>query len=136
MSDLRITQIRKSDTQGDLDYPFLFIHKQFGYSVESIFRPIHTISQIHLGVYPDTFPHTIQEYFWSQTGAAGSDLWIALGQLKNGLYFFYTAQCQDTPRKFLDGGHMNLWISPIFSDIIHFAMDGQMYNKYIEKTKE
>lgn len=137
-ADLRIIQIRKSDTvqPTQLQTPFLFIQKQFGYPVESILRPIHTMSQVHLGLYPDTFPNTIQEFFWTQEGVPGSSMWIALGQLTNGLYFFYTAQCANTKKIFLDGGHMNLWVSVKFSDLIHYAMDSQIYTKYIESTRE
>lgn len=136
MSDSRIIQIRKSDTAKlrDVQYPFMFIQPQFGYSIENILRPIYTMTDVHLGVYPDTFPHTIQEFFWTQEAAPGSSMWIALGQLKGGLYFFYTAQCPNTQKTFLDLGHMNLWVSIKFSDLIHFAMDTQVYNKYILDT--
>lgn len=137
MSDSRIIQIRKSETAklSHLQYPFMFIQPQFGYSVESILRPIHTMTEVHLGDYPDTFPHTIQEFFWTQEGKPGSSMWIALGQLKGGLYFFYTAMCPNTKKTFLDGSHMNLWVSVQFSDLIHYAMDTRVYNQYIEQTK-
>ena len=141
MSDSRIIQIRKSETAKltDVQYPFMFIQEQFGYSLDSnstqsILRPIHTIPQVHLGVYPDTFPHTIKEVFWTQEATPGSGMWIALGQLKGGLYFFYTAQCQNTQKTFLDSGHMNLWISVQFSDLIHFAMGSEIYTRYIDAT--
>lgn len=136
MSDSRIIQIRKSETAklSDLQYPFIFIQEQFGYPVERILRSIEASSHVHLGVYPDTFPHTIEEIFWTQKGDPGSEMWIALGQLKGGLYFFYTAQCPNTQNTFLDGGHMNLWASLQFTDLIHFAMDTPVYTKYIKET--
>lgn len=138
MSDSRIIQIRKSDTANasDLQYPFLFIQKQFGYPVENILRSVQTMSHVHLGDYPDTFPNTIQEFFWTQKGSPGSSMWIALGQLTSGMYFLYTAQTSNTPKTFLDTGHMNLWVSIQFSDLIHYAMDRVIYMKYLEETTE
>lgn len=137
MSDIRITQIRKSVTvnPANLRLPFVFIHEQFGYSVNSILRPIGNASSVHLGIYPDTFPNTIQDYYWINTGSPGADLWMALGTLSNGLYFFYTAQCPDTQKTFLDGGYMNLWVSVKFADIINYAMDNLTYKTYIEETQ-
>jgi hypothetical protein len=137
MSDSRIVTIRKSETLDPsvLQDAFLFIQAQFGYSVESILRPVNNRLEVHLGVYPDTFPNTIKEYYWIQGGSPGSSPWVALGRLTNGLYFFYIAQCYKTKKTFLDGGHMNLWVSVQFSDLIHYAMDRVFYEKYIEQTK-
>jgi hypothetical protein len=138
-ADLRISQIRKSEilkNPGVLRLPFLFIQEQFGYSVESILRPLNLNSGINLGKYPDTFPNTIEEYFWIQDGTPGSTPWVALGKLTNGLYFFYTAQCSNTPNTFLDNGHMNLWVSIKYRHIIDYAMDDILYNRYIEETTE
>jgi len=138
MSDPRITEIRRSSTlnPGNLKLPFVFIQEQFDYSVESILRPIQTMQPVHLGTYPNTFPNTIQEYYWINTGSPGADLWMTVGVLSNGLYFFYTAQCPDTQKTFLDGGHMNLWVSVRYSDIINYAMDDVTYKTYIEETQE
>jgi hypothetical protein len=61
---------------------------------------------------------------------------MALGRLTNGLYFFYTAQCPDTQKTFLDGGYMNLWVSVKYADIIQYAMDTVTYQTYIEETQE
>jgi len=136
MSDIRIIEIRKSVNvnPANLRLPFVFIQDQFGYSVNSILRPIRGMTSVHLGTYPDTFPNTIQEYYWLNEGHPGSDLWMALGTLSNGLYFLYTAQCSDTEKTFLDGGHMNLWVSVRFADIINYAMDNLTYKTYIEET--
>ena len=138
MSDSRIVTIRKSETldPGVLQDALLFVQAQFGYSVESILRTLNNRVEVHLGVYPDTFPNTIKEYYWIQGGAPGLTPWMALGRLTNDLYFFYTAQCSNTKKTFLDGGHMNLWVSVQFSDLIHYAMGGQIYNKYIEETSK
>jgi len=138
MSETRITDIRVSSNinPGVLSLPFMFIHGQFGYSVESILRPLRPMSAVHLGVYPDTFPNTIKEYYWIQSGSPGdgSKPWMALGRLTNDLYFFYTAQCANTQKTFLDNGHMNLWVSMRFSDIINYAMDKATYQTYFDET--
>ena len=94
------------------------------------------MNQIHLGIYPDTFPHTIQDLFWVQKGSPGKESWIGLGKLTNGLFFLYIATCRNTKKTFLDGGQMNLWVARQFSDLIHFAMDQTTYIQYISETKE
>ena len=136
MSDSRIVTMRKSENldASVLDIPFSFIQYQFGYPVESILRKLNTVPLINLGKYPDTFPHTIKEFHWIQAGSPGSKPWAALGVLTNGLYFFYTAQTQNTPKLFLDGGHMNLWVSFRYSDLIQYAMTLAHYNDYINET--
>lgn len=140
MSETRITDIRVSSNinPAGLRLPFVFIQGQFGYSVESILRPLRPMSAIHLGVYPDTFPNTIKEYYWIQegspSGVPGSKPWMALGRLTNDLYFFYNAQCNNTQKTFLDNGHMNLWVSMRFSDIINYAMDKVTYQTYFDET--
>jgi hypothetical protein len=138
MSDSRVATIRKSAeaTLEALNHPLLFVQAQFGYSAASILRPIHSMTQVNLGTYPDTFPNTITEVYWTQEGFAGRTPWIALGQLSNGLYFLYSAVCSETPKTFVDGGKMNLWVSLQFSDLIHFAMDSDTYIKYFNETKE
>jgi len=138
MSETRITDIRVSSNinPGALSLPFVFIQGQFGYSVESILRPLRAMSALHLGVYPDTFPNTIKEYYWIQSGSPGSKPWMALGRLTNDLFFFYTAQCPDTQKTFLDDGHMNLWVSMRFSDIINYAMDKVTYQTYLDESSK
>jgi len=112
-----------------LQVPFSFIQKQFGYSVISILRKIHCESSFHLGVYPDTFPNTITEYYWISTEA---NQWYALGKMENGLYFFYMAHCTST---FLNGkGSMYLWVSRRYASLVEFAMDELVYEKYINET--
>jgi len=129
----RTVEIRKSANLNSdlLRIPFAYIHEQFGYSVDSILRPIHNQPKLHLGTFPDTFPNTIIEYNWIHTGVGS---WMALGLMKDGLYFFYTADCKNTPRSFLDKGHMNLWISFNYGDLINFAMNKNTYDLYLEET--
>ena len=135
--DSRIVSIRKSNSlnPSSLSLPFIFIQPQFGYSADSIERTIHMNSKLFLGTYPNTFPLTIKEYFWIQDGEPGVKEWIALGVLKTGEYFLYTAQCNNTPKTFLNGGGtMNLWVSLKFSDLIHYAMDTNTYTTYFAET--
>ena len=73
------------------EVPYMYIHEQFGYSVQSIYRRFMTESDADLGTYPDTFPNNIQEHFWIQPGEPTVKSWISLGQLTNGLYFYFTA---------------------------------------------
>ena len=74
-----------------IEVPYMYIHEQFGYSVQSIYRRFMTESDADLGTYPDTFPNNIQEHFWIQPGEPTVKPWISLGQLTNGLYFYFTA---------------------------------------------
>ena len=119
-----------------LKIPFMFLHDQFGFSINSILREIPTMPMIDLGTYPNTFPNTISKYFWIQQGIPGSKPWIALGKLKNGLYFYYTAVCMNTEDLFLyNRGHMNLWISSRFDDLIQNGMDSFVYKTYTDECK-
>jgi hypothetical protein len=161
-----------------------------------------TESDADLGTYPDTFPNNIQEHFWIQPGEPTVKPWISLGQLNNGLYFYFTAFSTNkdgrfyvntvteevavqkvAPVKFVTpsnpmfpniglsgtsflpeissaripiptvletdtvstitvvksitpviAGHMNLWISCRFSDIIEYSMDSVTYEKYVGET--
>lgn len=136
MSDSRILSIRKSDNvnSDNIMFPLMFFGEKFGYSLQSILHPIHSSPEIFLGVYPDTFPHTIIEYFWIKEGDPGNKPWIALGKLKGDIYFLYTAFMNMPLNTFINNGHMNLWISYRYSDIIQFAMDKSFYNDYISNT--
>jgi hypothetical protein len=69
----------------------MYIHEQFGFSVQSIYRRFMTQSDADLGTYPDSFPNNIKEYFWVQSGQPTVKPWIALGEITNGLYFYYSA---------------------------------------------
>jgi len=136
MSDSRILTIRKSDNinKDNIMLPLMFFGDKHGYSLESILRPIHSSLEIYMGTYPDTFPHTIQEYFWIKTGEPGISPWIALGKLKGDIYFLYTAFMTISSNSFINNGHMDLWVSYRYSDIINFAMDTAFYNNYISNT--
>ena len=185
-----------------IQVPYMYIHEQFGFSVQSIYRRFMTESDADLGTYPDTFPNNIQEHFWIQPGEPTVKPWISLGQLNNGLYFYFTAFSTNKDGRFyvntvteevavqklmpvkfvtpsnpmfpnigLSGtsflpeissapmpiptvvetdtlstitvvksitpviaGHMNLWISCRFSDIIEYSMDSVTYEKYVGET--
>jgi hypothetical protein len=136
MSDSRILSIRKSDSVDDADimFPLVFFGEKHGYSLQDIFRPIHSAPEVHLGTYPDTFPYTIQEYYWIKPGVPGVSPWIALGTLQGELYFLYTAFMRTTSNTFINNGHMDLWVSSRYSDIIQFAMDPALYTDYISNT--
>jgi hypothetical protein len=191
--------------------PYTYIHEQFGYSVESIYRRLMTQSDASLGIYPDTFPNNIAEHFWIQEGQGTVRPWISIGKLTTGLYFYFTAFTNDKDGKFyvttvteevpvkasveapfvpiefksplqppdniytqlaaasilkkphlqipqmstpqlqipfntanimstititkaikpIVTGHMNLWLSTRYSDLIQYAMDSETYEKYI-----
>ena len=145
--------------------PYMYIHEQFGYSVQSIYRRFMTESDADLGTYPDTFPNNIQEHFWIQPGEPTVKPWISLGQLNNGHYFYFTAFSTNKDGRFyvntvteevsipsllesdaistittvksitpVIAGHMNLWFSCRFSDIIEYSMDSVTYEKYLAET--
>jgi hypothetical protein len=124
-----------------------------------------TESDADLGTYPDTFPNNIQEHLWIQAGEPTVKPWISLGQLNNGLYFYFTAFSTNKDGRFyvntmtdelpvptplesdavstitiiksitpFTTGHMNLWFSCRFSDIIEYSMDSVTYEKYLAET--
>jgi hypothetical protein len=110
--------------------PFLFLNPQFGYSVNSILRDVHTTPKVFLK--PDSFPYNIQEYYWIQEGVTGKSSWYALGLLEDNIYFLYRAY---THTPFEKDGHMDLWLSYKFNDIIHYVMDDIVYDMYIKDTQ-
>ncbi len=136
-------ELRKNESidSSCLLIPFCFIHEQFGYSVESIYRKLHSQSFMHLGTYPQTFPNTITEYFWIQEGSLESTKpWKAFGKMDvhgQSVFFFFTAALKKiTADHFLDGkGHMNLWVSVRHEDILEFVMDKETYSTYVSETK-
>ena len=121
-----------------MDTPFMYIHEQFGYSVESIYRTLLTQPALDLGTFPDTFPNTISEYYWIQEGTPNLKPWIALGKLNSGTYFYYIASCTDEDGVFFKNkktsGIMHLWLSNSYSDIINWVMSGPDYEAYILAT--
>ena len=140
-SNGRQTMIRMASIALDprkMDMPFMFIHEQFGYSVESIYRKLVTQSAVDLGTFPDTFPNTISEYYWIQEGRPRESPWIALGKLNSGTYFYYLANCTDDEGYFFKNkkkcGMMHLWISHSYSDLINWSMSAQDYDAYISST--
>jgi hypothetical protein len=133
MSDLRIVTIRKSVSvdPSKILLPLLFINPALGYSVDSIIRYIHSSPDVVLKL--NLFPHRIKEYYWIQEGIPGQQPWFALGCLEENLYFFYKAFTHST---FDKNGHMDLWVSHSFSDLIQYAMDKFTYNTYIQYTSD
>jgi hypothetical protein len=126
----RVTTIVKTSIDSDINIlPFLFINPQFGYSVNSILRDLHTSPKVFLK--PDVFPHDVHEYYWIQEGEPGKKSWYALGLLDDNIYFLYRAY---TDNRFETEGHMDLWVSYNFSDIIQYAMDTSVYDAYITST--
>ena len=131
MTEQRSVEVRQSVTLSisELRLPFSYIQKQFGYPVESIVKRIHCEPVVHLGTYPDTFPNTITGYYWTSTT---DTTWMALGRLKNGLYFFYTAHTTGTFKN--GGGTMVLWLATRYSSLIMYALDQPTYQKYYSET--
>jgi hypothetical protein len=136
MSDSRILTIRKSDSIDDADimFPLVFFGDAYGYPLEGILRKIYSAPELHLGTYPDTFPHTIQEYYWIRAGEPGKTPWIAMGKLQGDIYFLYSAFMDNPSNTFVNNGHMDLWVSMRYSDLIQYAMDVAFYNEYISNT--
>lgn len=99
MSDSRDTNVRKAAVidSSSLTTPFAYIQKQFGYSVDSILRPIHNQPVLDMGEYPNTFPQIITEYYWVYSDTTHVDTWIAMGKLNTGYYFLYSAQAKRSP---------------------------------------
>lgn len=129
--------IAKNLDKTKMKIPYMYIHDQYGYSVKSIYRRFITQSDADLGIYPNTFPNNIKEHFWIQEGKGSLQHWISVGQLKSGLYFYFTAFSLRPDGQFYINktvtGHMNLWLSRCYKDIIQFAMDAEVYKKYISE---
>lgn len=136
MSDSRITTVRKSDTinKSDIMFPIMFLGDRHGYPLESILRKIPSSPDIHIGVYPNIFPYTILEYLWIRPGIPGSKPWVAIGKLADNVYFLFTAFMTKQSDTFVNNGHMDLWISTRYSDLIQFGMDSTLYGEYISDT--
>lgn len=127
----RDTSIRKSQVDPvSMSLPFLYINPQFGYSVDTILRDI--LESPDCVIKENTFPYEIKEYYWIQEGIPGKQPWYALGYLDEGVYFFYKAFTYNT---FDKDGHMDLWLSYNFGDLIQYAMDTLTYNIYITSTQ-
>jgi hypothetical protein len=110
-----------------ISLPLLFVNPHLGYPLDKILRYIHTSPDIVLQ--PEIFPYGIKEYYWIHEGSPGKATWYALGSLQGGLYFFYTAYTHTT---FDKDGHMDLWVSYRFDDLIQYSMDTFIYTIYIK----
>lgn len=122
--DISIRKIKQDITS--ILLPLSYINPHYGFSINSIIRDLHTTPKVFLK--PDVFPHNIQEYYWIQEGVSGNKSWYALGLLENNIYFLYRAY---THTSFERDGHMDLWLSYNFADLIQHAMDNTVYTKYI-----
>ena len=122
--DIAIRKIQLDTTS--IILPLSYINQHFGFSINSIIRDLHTTPKVFLK--PDAFPHNIQEYYWIQDGVIGNKSWYALGLLEGNIYFLYRAY---THTGFEKDGHMDLWLSYTFGDLIKYAMDNSVYNNYI-----
>lgn len=135
MSDSRIATIRKSVNidPSQILFPFVFLSEQFGYSQDSILRYIYASPDIHLA--PNEFPNEIKEYFWIKEGVPGKEPWFAVGSLNDGKYFLYKAYMNLPTNTFINNGHMDLWVSLRFNDLIQYAIDHVAYSEYIKDTE-
>ena len=136
MSDSRIITVRKSDTinTSDIMFPVMFLGDRYGYSLESILRKTPSSPDMHMGIYPDIFPYTILGYLWIRSGIPGSRPWVAIGKLPGDAYFLFTAFMTKQSDTFVNNGHMDLWVSTRYSDLIQFGMDSTLYDEYISDT--
>lgn len=119
-----------------LNVPFMYLHSQFGYSVESIFRKLHNQSYLDLGTFPDTFPNTISEFYWIRYS---ENHWFALGKLTTDMYFYFTATANAEETFFntktkQKTGTMHLWVSHNYADLINWSMDSDSYSAYLAET--
>ena len=127
----RDLSIRKSASinPDSISLPLIYINPHFGYSINSIRRHIDNSPLVLMK--SNSFPSDISEYYWIQEGELGKDAWYAIGCLEDNIYFLYKAYAHTS---FDKDGYMELWVSYIFSDIIHYAMDTSLYNKYFTGT--
>jgi len=136
VADSRTSEVRKSDKlyPSQMTLPFAFCQPQFGYANKKINQRLPGQSYLDVGEFPTGFPNNIQEYLWISQGNPGTDNWNCLGRLTSGIFFYYTAICNDAPRTFIDGGSMTLYVTTDYSKIIHYAMTLEEYTQYINET--
>ncbi len=135
MSDLRPDTIYKYNgtqefLQENMSYPYSEIGTD-GYDVEDILCQ-HPINEDP--VEAGDFPNNIKEHFWSHEGTSDEETWSSCGQLENGAYFFFTANCCYTG--FDVSGSMSLYVSPSWHTIVNFCMDEDTYNQYVKECSE
>jgi len=116
----------------------MYLHSQFGYSVESIFRQLQNQSYLDLGTFPDTFPNTISEFYWIKQK---ENCWFALGKLTTDMYFYFAATSVSAEGDFFFNtktkqkiGAMHLWVSHNYADLINWSMDSDTYSVYVAET--
>ena len=140
MSSTRNYNIRHGDLTQDqmrnkMEYPFSCIGEEdtWSYSKKDIRRPILLETEEELAD-SGNFPNNISYLYWVREGENDGDEWIALGDLENGAFFFYTGSCDYTG--FDCQGGMNLWVSKKFENIIDHAMSEAEYQLYLQQTEE
>ena len=135
--DTRQTMIRMAPSidTSCLNVPFMYLHSQFDYSVESIFRQLQNQSYLDLGEFPDCFPNTISEFYWIRHA---ENCWFALGKLTTDMYFYFSAASVEdsffntnTNKK---TGTMHLWVTHNYADLINWSMDSDTYSAYLAET--
>lgn len=116
-----------------MSYPYDYINDEFqeNYSLENILRPII--------VEPDppdigNFPQNIREHFWVRGGENDGDSWMSCGELKNGVYFFFSGSCDYTG--FDCQGGMKLVASTSWQNIVDHAMTQEEYDLYVKQTTD
>lgn len=116
-----------------MQYPLSYIVEEeensYGYDLKNIQREILVESEEEQAS-AGTFPKNIKEYFWVRCGENDGDDWIACGLLENGAYFLFEGGCDYTG--FDCQGHMCLWVSKKWENIIDHAMSEKTYSLYLK----
>lgn len=88
------------------------------YRIKKIQRSIIGVADKDVG----DFPKNIQEYYWINDGKNDEHPWYALGQLNNGVYFYFAASC--TFSGFDCSGNMVLYAADNLQTLYDHGMDG------------
>lgn len=112
-------------------YPYFYVSDSDSYSLENIQKPILSETPEEVADV-GTFPANIREHFWVREGENDGDSWLAVGQLTNDAYFFFTGGCDYTG--FDCQGGMCLWVSKSLKNIIEHGMTNEEYDLYMSQT--
>lgn len=130
--DYALRKLPSSKDDSCMDYPYGYIHpKSSRYSLEYIRKPILVEEE---EADADKFPWSIREHFWFVEGNNLGEDWISCGLLDNGNYFFYKGDCSYTG--FSVYGHMSLWVSESWKNIVDYVMTESEYELYMQETTE
>lgn len=109
-----------------LDEPYTYLNESPEYEVASIIRrPPVDNDTLSAG----DFPANVAEYYWIRGGEHDEQPWCALGRLKTGVYFYFTAWCDYTG--FDCRGGMNLWLSKTRESVISHGMNDSERAEYL-----